>query len=96
MGRNLQRQTGGVEVSRAEVLKIIDQLLSGDITREAASLWASKRHVEEMADPLVEEALDIVTLIDGRHISSDGELAGYLYDLEEVEAIRSSLRDSTG
>lgn len=94
--RSPLRQTADVEVSRAEVLEVIDRLLSGDLTREEASLWAGKRHVEEMADPLVEEALDIVTLIDGRHISSDGELAAYLYDFQEVEAIRASLRDSTG
>lgn len=72
-------------------MEVVDRLLSGDLTREAAALWAGRRHVEPMADPLLEEALDILTLIDGRHTSDDGQPLGYMYDFRELEALRPSL-----
>jgi hypothetical protein len=80
-----------VEVSREDVAKVIDELLAGELTREAAALWAGKRHVEEMADPVVEEALDLLTLIDGPQIDSDMKPVGYLFDFTDLEVVRLSL-----
>lgn len=76
---------------RTEVLLVIDQLLSGELSREAASAWASERHLEVHPDPAVEEALDVLTLIDAREVSDALQPLHYLYDLEEVSAVRDAL-----
>jgi hypothetical protein len=47
-----------------------------------------------MADPLVEETLDILTLIDARHLSAERQPAGYLYDYEELKAVPPRLTES--
>jgi hypothetical protein len=77
--------------ARTEILQVIDLLLSGDMSREAASAWAVKRHMEVAPDPIVEEALDILALIDARHVSDQGQLQHYMYDFDEVSAARHAL-----
>lgn len=72
---------------------IIDRLLSGELSREAAASWAGKRHATEQADPVVEDALDIVVGLDARQITRTGEDAGYLFGLDEVRAVRLRLDD---
>jgi hypothetical protein len=79
--------------SREDVVEMIDRLLSGRITREEASLWAGVLHVEESEDPVVEEALDILTLIDGREVDAEGNPTGFLFDFKELESIRRALGD---
>jgi hypothetical protein len=76
---------------RTDLLGIIDLLMSEDLSREEVSAWASERHVEPAEDPLVEEALDILALIDARHVSAEGQPLGYMYDLSEVAAARQAL-----
>lgn len=76
---------------RAEVLQVIDRLLSGDMGREVVAAWASARHVEIASDPLVEETLDILALIDARHVREDGQPSDYMYDLAEVLVVRAQL-----
>jgi hypothetical protein len=78
-----------VDVSRADVVGVIDQLLSGDLSREEASAWAAARHIERSPDLAVEEALDVLTLVDARHSPEQGD---YLYDLSEVSIARKALR----
>lgn len=68
--------------SRTEVAKIIDRLLTGVLTREDASLWAGPLHLQESSDPLIEEALDLLTLIDAWQMDAEGHWTGYLYDFE--------------
>jgi len=80
-----------MQVPRGDVLRVVDALLSGEMTREAASSWAGPLHVEEMADPVVEEALDLLTLTDAIQITHEGRPAGYLFDLTDIEAIRQVL-----
>jgi hypothetical protein len=75
-------------ISHTEVLSVIDDLLSGHLTREEASLWAGPRHVEESPDPAVVEALDALTLIDARHFVQDGD---YLYDYSRIVQVREAL-----
>ena len=80
-----------MEVSRPEVVQLIDRLVSGELSREAAAVWASERHIAPMGDPLVEDVLDALSLIDARHVSNGGEPLHYLYDFAEIEAMRSDL-----
>ncbi len=70
--------------------------MTGSLSREAASLWAGKRHVEPSSDPAIEEALDILTLIDAPHVDSHGQPMDYMYDLGEVEDAQESLTPATG
>jgi len=76
---------------RADVLEVIDRLLAGDISREEASAWAGDRHFQAAPDLAVEEALDVLTLIDARHVAGDGRPLGYLYDFAEIAASREAL-----
>jgi hypothetical protein len=69
----------------------VDAPLSGEMTREEASKWAGQRHVEEMADPVVEEALDLLTATDAVQIDQEGQVVGYLFDLVDITAIRLAL-----
>ena len=80
-----------IQLSRLDVLRVVDALLAGEISRKAASGWAGPLHVEEMADPVVEEALDLLTLTDA--VQTDGALepVGYLFDFAELEGIRGTL-----
>lgn len=80
--------------SREEVALVIDRLLAGAISREEASLWAGALHVVEAADPVIEKALDILTLIDGRHIDEAGRPMDYLYDFEELVSVRRVLDET--
>lgn len=82
-----------MQVSRTEVLGIVDALLSGAMTREEASMWAGPLHVEEMKDPVVEEALDLLSLTDAVQIADDGSPGGYLFDFAAIEAIRRALTE---
>ena len=82
--------------SRTEVVEIIDRLLAGGLTREDASLWAGSLHVEESPDPLVEEALDLLTLIDGWQTDAEGDRTGYLYDFDDLATIRDLLMATAG
>ena len=68
----------------------MDELLAGALTREAASAWAGPRHVEQQPDEAVEEALDVLTLIDARHFKDEGD---YLYGLDLVAEAREALLD---
>jgi len=77
-----------VDVSRAEVVTVIDRLLAGDLSREQASEWAAERHVEVSPDRLVEDALDVLVLIDACHTPGR---ADYLYDYREVTEAREAL-----
>ena len=40
---------------------------------------------------MVEEALDILTLIDTRHVDDDGHVLDYMYDFAELSAMRAAL-----
>jgi hypothetical protein len=82
-----------MQVSRTEVLGIVDALLSGAMTREEASRWAGPLHVEEMADPVVEEALDLLTLTDAVQITDQVRPDGYLYDFADIQAVRRALAE---
>ena len=79
-----------IQLSRLDVLRVVDALLAGEIGRKATSGWAGPLHVEEMADPVV-EALDLLTLTDA--VQTDGALepVGYLFDFAELEGIRGTL-----
>lgn len=79
---------GLVDVSRAEVVSVINRLLSGEMSREEAALWAGKLHIKRSPDLDIEEALDVLTLIDARHSSGPG---AYLYDFSEVRVAREAL-----
>jgi hypothetical protein len=76
---------------RIEVMQVIDRLMSGGMSREAASAWASERHVQVAEDPVVEEVLDILTLIDARHVSEQGQPLDYMYDFAELSRARQAL-----
>ena len=76
---------------RTAILQVIDRLLSGGMSREAASAWASERHLQVAADPVVEEALDLLALIDTRHVSEQGQPLDYMYDFAELSAARQAL-----
>ena len=65
--------------------------MSGGMSREAASAWASERHVHVAADPVVEEALDILAILDARHVSDQGQPLEYMYDFAELSAARQAL-----
>jgi hypothetical protein len=80
-----------VDVFRADVVSVIDDLLSGSMSREAASSWAAERHTAASTDPAVDEALDALALIDARHVSAQGEPMHYMYDFAEVSQARDSL-----
>lgn len=82
-----------MQVSRSEVLRRVDAQLSGEMTREQASRWAGPLHVEEMADPVVEEALDLLTLTDAVQTNDEGRPVGNLFDFADIEAIRRALVD---
>ena len=86
-----ERQNGGVQVSRSEVAEVAEGVLLGRLTREAAALWAGKRHVVEHTDPVVEHALDVLTGIDQQQVSADMEPIGYLFDLEDLKRVRAEL-----
>jgi len=73
------------------VLRLIDAVLAGAMSREEASAWAGARHVQAVKDPEVEEALDILTLIDARHVDDDGHPQDYMYDLTELSTARAAL-----
>jgi hypothetical protein len=77
--------------SRADVLTVLDAVLTGTLTREAASQWAASHHIEVMDDASLEEALDVLVLIDARHTSDDGVPLNYLYDLSEIATSRAAL-----
>ncbi len=81
---------------RTEVLEIIDRLLAGGLTREDASRWAGPLHVEESPDSLVEEALDLLTLVDAWQIDAEGNRTGYLYDFDDLATIRELLVATAG
>lgn len=74
--------------TRSEVLRLIDAVFAGDVSREEASAWAGARHVQVAEDSVVEEALDILTLIDARHVDDDGHVLDYMYDFTELSAAR--------
>lgn len=61
------------------------------MSREAASEWASARHVEAAPDPVIEEALDVLALIDGRHVDHNGTPLDYMYDFTELSSLRDAL-----
>jgi hypothetical protein len=73
--------------TRDEVLEMLDGLLAGSVTRESVASWAIARHSEQHPDPDVEEALDVLALIDARH----GPGLNYLFDYREVDSARASL-----
>ena len=77
--------------TRSEIQQIIDRLISAELSREAASDWATEHHVEVAADPVVEEALDILALIDARHVSGDGRVLDYMYDFADLSLAREAL-----
>ena len=77
--------------SRAQVIEMMTLLLAGGLTREAASLWAGPLHVREALDPLVEEALDLLTLTDAWQVDAEGTRTGYLFDFADIVAIRDLL-----
>lgn len=79
------------EPSRAQVIEIIDRLVAGALTREDASLWAGPLHVWEATDPLVEEALDLLTLTDAWQVDAKGRRTGYLFGFDDIVAIRELL-----
>ncbi len=81
---------------RSEVLEIIDLLLAGELSREDASRWAGALHVEESPDSLVEEALDLLTLVDAWQINEEGNRTGYLYDFDGLATIREILGATAG
>lgn len=70
---------------------MIDDLLLGAMSREAASSWAAGRHTAPSTDPAVEEALDVLALIDARHVNAQGQPMNYMYDFAEVSQARESL-----
>lgn len=81
-----------VAPSRAEVLQVIDSLLSGEMSREAASVWAC-RHLSEFfdfEDSVVDDALSTLAIIDGLEFGDDGQ-SWYLFDFAEISAIRELL-----
>lgn len=80
-----------MQIPRNEVLRIVDALLSGEMTREEASRWAGPRHLDEMADPVVEEALNLLTATDAIQINDEGQAIGYLFDFAEITPIRAEL-----
>ena len=80
--------------SRAQVIEIIDRLLTGALTREDASLWAGPLHILEAPDPLVEEALDLLTLTDAWQMDAGGKRTGYLFGFDDIVAIRALLREA--
>lgn len=77
--------------TRSEVLRLIDAVLAGDLSREEVSAWAGARHVQVADDPVVEEALDILTLIDARNVDDEGRVLDYMYDFTELSASRAAL-----
>lgn len=76
-------------VSRGEVLKKIDELFAGQ-SRESVSLWAVDALEAPIADPLVEEALEALVLIDALQFLA-GKSIGYMYDLDELSLVRVRL-----
>ncbi len=77
-----------VIVSRADIMIVIDRLLAGDLSREDASAWAAARHIETSPDVVIEDALDVLALIDARHSPTRGD---YLYDFREITEAREAL-----
>lgn len=61
-----------------------------------ASRWAGPLHVEESPDSLVEEALDLLTLVDAWQIDEEGNRTGYLYDFDDLATSRELLVATAG
>ncbi len=91
-GKSHRQAVRPEEPGRAEVLEVIDRLMAGDITREEAALWAGARHIVEASDPIVEEALDALVAVDQWQVDDDMRRVGYLFDFDEVAALRDALR----
>ena len=79
-----------VHPSRIELVAFIDPVISRELSREAASAWACELHLVQAADPIVEEALDVLSLIDARHVREDRPL-NYMYDFDELRKVRRAL-----
>lgn len=80
-----------MQLTRNEVLRVVDALVSGEMTREEVSQWAANPLRGELPDPAIEEVLDLLVIVDGWQIDQDGQKAGYLYDFSEIIAIRPTL-----
>lgn len=78
-------------LSRADLARAIDLLTSGALSREEVADWAAERHVSVAEDPAIEEALDLLALIDARHVSDEGVPMNYMYDFVEILAVREVL-----
>lgn len=77
--------------TRSEVVAAVDRLLAGVDTRTAASIRASMWHLGDIADPLVEEAVDLLTLIDAHQFDASGVRVGYMYSLDDLRAVRARM-----
>jgi hypothetical protein len=79
------------EPSNAEVRQVIDGLLSGEMTREAASNWACRclDKVWDQTDPVVDDALSTLAVIAEKDF--DGEKSWYLFDFVDITTIRDLL-----
>lgn len=76
-------------LSRSEVLEKIDELFAGG-SRESISLWAAEALAVPITDPLLEEVLEALVLIDALQFLA-GQSVGYMYDFEELSALRVRL-----
>lgn len=81
-----------MSIERRGLLEIIDQLLAGSLSREDASRWALERVFEEVTDPLIDEALDALSVCDELSFNGDPPYP-YLVDLDELAQIRASLAE---
>lgn len=80
-----------MQLTRTEVLRVVDAPVSGEMTREEASRWAATPLLGELPDPVIEEVLDLLVIMDGWQIDQDGQKAGYLYDFSDIIALRPTL-----
>lgn len=81
----------GVAATRAEVLEVIDQLLSGQMTREEASAWAGPRSVYT-DDETVNDAVELLFIYTHRHFDQGQDL-DYMWTDEDLREARAALLD---
>lgn len=72
---------------RTELAQMVRRLVDGEISRESASLWAAARWADDARDPVVQECMEALVLIDARHVHPAGVPMDYLYELEGLAGL---------
>lgn len=76
---------------RSELVRVIDDLLRGSISRPEASEWAAARIDAVTDDAQVHEALELLIMSDALQVDEHDRPSEYMFELDPIRRVRASL-----